>query len=167
MDSRGLLEVFHGCPSLEEAVLIDIIFYQDGPRITMRINLRDYPERPPEKWRKMENNTAQRSRSQSTVVASLRYYSGKNMAATIEISVPDTLLKALGSQPDDLPRKTLKPWWSRHFATAKLHTLRWASSSIWIAGEQMASLRAPRHFAPSRAKNSPQIYNASAVSQNR
>jgi hypothetical protein len=30
------------------------------------------------------------------------------MAATVEISVPDTLLKALGSQPEELPRKTLE-----------------------------------------------------------
>ena len=30
------------------------------------------------------------------------------MAATVEISVPDTLLKALGSEPGDLSRKTLE-----------------------------------------------------------
>jgi len=30
------------------------------------------------------------------------------MAATVEISVPDTLLKALGIQPDELPRQTLE-----------------------------------------------------------
>jgi len=36
------------------------------------------------------------------------YYLGKNMAATVEISVPDTLLKALGAQPDELPRQTLE-----------------------------------------------------------
>jgi hypothetical protein len=30
------------------------------------------------------------------------------MAATVEISVPDTLVKALGAQPEDLPRQTLE-----------------------------------------------------------
>ena len=30
------------------------------------------------------------------------------MAATVEISVPDTLLKALGAQPQELPRRTLE-----------------------------------------------------------
>ena len=30
------------------------------------------------------------------------------MAATFEISVPDTLVKALGAEPDELPRQTLK-----------------------------------------------------------
>ena len=30
------------------------------------------------------------------------------MAATVEISVPDTLIKALGAQPDELPRQTLE-----------------------------------------------------------
>ena len=30
------------------------------------------------------------------------------MAATFEISVPDTLVKALGAEPDDLPRQTLE-----------------------------------------------------------
>jgi hypothetical protein len=30
------------------------------------------------------------------------------MAATFEISVPDTLVKALGAEPDELPRQTLE-----------------------------------------------------------
>lgn len=30
------------------------------------------------------------------------------MAATVEISVPDALIKALGSQPEELPRQTLE-----------------------------------------------------------
>jgi hypothetical protein len=30
------------------------------------------------------------------------------MAATVEISIPDTLLKALGAEPDELPRQTLE-----------------------------------------------------------
>jgi len=32
----------------------------------------------------------------------------QNMAATVEISVPDTLLKALGAEPAELPRQTLE-----------------------------------------------------------
>lgn len=31
-----------------------------------------------------------------------------NMGATVEISVPDTLLKALGAEPEDLQRQTLE-----------------------------------------------------------
>ncbi len=30
------------------------------------------------------------------------------MAATFEISVPDTLVRALGAEPDELPRQTLE-----------------------------------------------------------
>jgi len=30
------------------------------------------------------------------------------MAATIEISVPETLVRALGAQPEELPRQTLE-----------------------------------------------------------
>ena len=30
------------------------------------------------------------------------------MAATVEISVPDSLIKALGAQPEELPRQTLE-----------------------------------------------------------
>ena len=30
------------------------------------------------------------------------------MAATVEISIPDTLLKALDAEPDELPRQTLE-----------------------------------------------------------
>jgi hypothetical protein len=32
----------------------------------------------------------------------------KSMAATVEISVPDTLLKAIGADPAELPRQTLE-----------------------------------------------------------
>jgi len=32
----------------------------------------------------------------------------RNMAATVEISVPDTLLRAMGAEPDQLPRHTLE-----------------------------------------------------------
>ena len=32
----------------------------------------------------------------------------ENMAATVEISVPDTLLKAIGAEPAELPRQTLE-----------------------------------------------------------
>jgi hypothetical protein len=32
----------------------------------------------------------------------------KIMPATVEISVPDTLIKALGAQPEELPRQTLE-----------------------------------------------------------
>jgi hypothetical protein len=30
------------------------------------------------------------------------------MAAKVEISIPDTLLKALGAEPDEIPRQTLE-----------------------------------------------------------
>jgi hypothetical protein len=30
------------------------------------------------------------------------------MAATVQISVPDSLIEALGAQPDELPRQTLE-----------------------------------------------------------
>jgi hypothetical protein len=30
------------------------------------------------------------------------------MAATVEISIPDSLIKALGAQPEELPRQTLE-----------------------------------------------------------
>ncbi len=36
------------------------------------------------------------------------YHWDQNMAATVEISVPDTLIKALGAEPDELPRRTLE-----------------------------------------------------------
>src|SRR6185436_15682804 len=32
----------------------------------------------------------------------------QNMATTVEISVPDTLLKAIGAEPTELPRQTLE-----------------------------------------------------------
>src|SRR5258708_6569748 len=35
-------------------------------------------------------------------------FNGEVMAATIEISVPETLVRALGAQPEELPRQTLE-----------------------------------------------------------
>src|SRR6476469_10501912 len=35
-------------------------------------------------------------------------YGQLNMAATVEISVPDTLMKAIGAKPAELPRQTLE-----------------------------------------------------------
>lgn len=35
-------------------------------------------------------------------------YDVASMAATVEISIPDTLLKAIGAEPAELPRQTLE-----------------------------------------------------------
>ena len=44
----------------------------------------------------------------STVVAHLWYTDRKFMAATVEISVPEALIEALGAQPAEMPRQTIE-----------------------------------------------------------
>src|SRR5438309_4574329 len=53
-------------------------------------------------------NHLQPSRSESTARDRLCYYLNAYMAATVEISVPDALIKALGAEPAELPRQTLE-----------------------------------------------------------
>ena len=45
------------------------------------------------------------------------------MAATVEISVPDTLMKAIGAEPAELPRQTLEALIVQAFRKGQTHTL--------------------------------------------
>ncbi|MCU6243896.1 immunity 50 family protein [Enterobacter asburiae] len=46
-------------PSLYNVDIHDIVFHRDGPCISIRFNLRDYPSSPPKKWRLQKYNTIQ------------------------------------------------------------------------------------------------------------
>lgn len=46
-------------PSLNKVDIHEINFHRDGPKISIRINLNDYPENPPKKWVTQKFNTVQ------------------------------------------------------------------------------------------------------------
>ncbi|ELY3774463.1 hypothetical protein SMX71_004185 [Cronobacter dublinensis] len=46
-------------PSLYNIDIHEIIFHRDGPKITLRFNLENYPSDPPKKWVLQKFNTVQ------------------------------------------------------------------------------------------------------------
>ncbi|WP_336243268.1 Imm50 family immunity protein [Enterobacter cloacae] len=60
VDKKKLTSIFNDEePSLYNVDIHDIIFHRDGPRISIRFNLRDYPSSPPKKWILQKYNTVQ------------------------------------------------------------------------------------------------------------
>ncbi|ASW01025.1 Imm50 family immunity protein [Paraburkholderia aromaticivorans] len=46
-------------PSLDKVNVHDVTFHRDGPTVTFRIDLRDYPLSPPKNWVENKFNTVQ------------------------------------------------------------------------------------------------------------
>ncbi|WP_332630916.1 Imm50 family immunity protein [Citrobacter sp. ESBL3] len=60
VDKKKLTSIFNDEePSLYNVDIHDVIFHRDGPRISIRFNLRDYPSSPPKKWKIQKYNTVQ------------------------------------------------------------------------------------------------------------
>ena len=58
--TEGIRAVFSEVePSLDTVRLHEMIFHQDGPQLTLRFDLIDFPLVPPPKWVKAECNTVQ------------------------------------------------------------------------------------------------------------
>ena len=54
-----ILSIFHKPPSVDDVYLHEVKLHQDGPHLTLRFNLKDYPEAPPEEWVEKGYNTVQ------------------------------------------------------------------------------------------------------------
>jgi hypothetical protein len=48
-----------GGPSLEAVRLHEVLLHQDGPSVSLRFDLNEYPARPPEKWHAAKGNVVQ------------------------------------------------------------------------------------------------------------
>jgi hypothetical protein len=46
-------------PSLDAVRLHEVVFHQDGPTVTLRFDLAEFPAIPPPKWLKAKHNTVQ------------------------------------------------------------------------------------------------------------
>ncbi len=52
-------DIFQKLPSVDEVYLHELRLHQDGPHLTLRFNLKEYPEAPPTEWRAKGYNTVQ------------------------------------------------------------------------------------------------------------
>lgn len=61
LDDARNVEAIYGdkVPSLRRVVLHEIRVHRDGPRVTLVIDLPDFPDRPPRKWAMQGFNTVQ------------------------------------------------------------------------------------------------------------
>lgn len=59
-DSRPVRAIYGDyLPSLTAVVLHEICLHEDGPRATLKIDLSEFPSRPPRKWLQEQLNTVQ------------------------------------------------------------------------------------------------------------
>jgi hypothetical protein len=59
-DDRALRAVYRGeVPTLQGIDLHEIRLHRDGPSLSLRFDLADYPGNPPKKWRSQNLNTVQ------------------------------------------------------------------------------------------------------------
>lgn len=60
INSQPIKSIYGDCmPSLNNAEIHSIIFHRDGPTVSIKLNLNEYPLNPPKKWEMQNFNTVQ------------------------------------------------------------------------------------------------------------
>lgn len=60
VSSQHIDSIYHtDKPNLNNVDIHEIIFHRDGPKISIRLNLNEYPSHPPKKWVSQKFNTVQ------------------------------------------------------------------------------------------------------------
>lgn len=60
LESRDQIdELFSTPPELCCVRIVEIVLHQDGPRVSLRIDLNEFPEKPPRKWTDNKYNRVQ------------------------------------------------------------------------------------------------------------
>ncbi|WP_448886375.1 Imm50 family immunity protein [Citrobacter telavivensis] len=60
VDSRYIDSIYHtDKPNLNEVDVHEVIFHRDGPKVSIILNLKEYPNAPPAKWVAQKFNTVQ------------------------------------------------------------------------------------------------------------
>ena len=70
------------------------------------------------------------------------------MAATVEISVPDTLIKALGARPEELPQQTLEALIVQVYRKGKITHAQVGELLALDCWQTDASLKSAQAFRP-------------------
>ncbi|MEM5343159.1 Imm50 family immunity protein [Paraburkholderia azotifigens] len=88
VDKRKLMAIYGvNFPSLDKVNVHEIIFHRDGPTVTFRVDLLEYPSSPPKKWIENEFNTAQIRLSCSDVkYSSLHGWNHTSFVASIGLN---------------------------------------------------------------------------------
>ena len=58
-NAQSIEAIFGRVPSLEKAQIREIVFNEDGPTTLLRLDLSEFPEKPPEKWKRLGYNRVQ------------------------------------------------------------------------------------------------------------
>jgi hypothetical protein len=56
---QAVTQLFSTAPALRKVPLFEVVLHEDGPRLQIRLNLNDFPERPPARWIRAGYNTVQ------------------------------------------------------------------------------------------------------------
>ena len=60
VNSQPIKSIYGDCtPSLNNVDVHSIIFNRDGPTVSIKLNLNEYPTKPPKKWEAQKFNTVQ------------------------------------------------------------------------------------------------------------
>lgn len=60
VNSQPIKAIYGDCtPSLENVEVYSILFNRDGPTVSIKLNLNEYPVKPPKKWEVQKFNTVQ------------------------------------------------------------------------------------------------------------
>jgi len=59
MDNRSVMSVFKRAPSLKGVCINELTLREDGPSMSLRIDLNDFPLTPPTKWKTQGANRVQ------------------------------------------------------------------------------------------------------------
>lgn len=60
VNSQPIKSIYGDCaPSLNNVEIHSIIFHRDGPTVSIKLNLNEYPLKPPKKWEIQRFNTVQ------------------------------------------------------------------------------------------------------------
>lgn len=56
LENPSALGMFAAEPSLEDVLLNHLVLDREGPTVTITVQLRDYPDKPPAKWHAQKHN---------------------------------------------------------------------------------------------------------------
>jgi len=86
VNSQPIKSIYGDCtPSLNNVEVHSILFNRDGPTVSIKLNLNEYPTKPPKKWEIQKFNTVQ-------IVLSFLGVKSVNMSGWVYTNYPMSLI---------------------------------------------------------------------------